>query len=128
MLCLRSEIARFKIKTCVLIPDYFRTEIISPRNYVHGERNIPDYEEGNKWADDSRSTMHMNQPGDPAVAAKKIVDAVRSEGEAEGKELPEVLLLGEDCVEAARKRCKYMLAMCDEWEEFANCAKKPGEV
>ena len=119
VLCLKDEIAPFNIKTCTLVIGHFRTEIISPEKLVLGKRDIPDYEAANKIAEGFVRNQHSNQPGDPVAAAVRIVDAVRSEGTAHGKEIPSVLPLGQDALDGIRKRCRAMLDVCSEWEAFA---------
>lgn len=110
----------------MLTPGHFRTEILSTKNCVYGDRNIPDYKAANEMCQNAVNSLHMNQPGDPKIAAIRIVDAVKSEGEANGKDLPSVLPMGEDALAAIRKRCKDMMAICDEWETFAKTTTNSG--
>ncbi len=120
MLCLKEEVAAFGIKTCMLIPGHFRTEILSPQKIVYGARDIPDYVEANKMCEAAVVSLHQKQLGDPKGAAVRIVDAVRSEGGAAGKELPSMLPLGQDAVDIVRKRCRATIEICDEWEAFSS--------
>jgi hypothetical protein len=62
-----------------------------------------------------RATMNK-QPGDPKKAAKVIADIVRGEGVAEGKETPDWLLLGKDCVGDVREKCHLVLKNAEVWE------------
>jgi hypothetical protein len=47
------------------------------------------------------------------------VDVVRGEGVAEGKEKPNWLLLGKDCVNDVREKCKLVLGNAELWEEVS---------
>lgn len=119
VLCLEKEVAPFGIKTCTVISGLFRTEIFGPRNMKYGAREIPAYAEGNKWSDSLVTQMYEHSPGDPAAGAARIVDAVKSEGTATGKEVPSFLILGQEALDAIRARCKAMLKICDEGESVA---------
>lgn len=104
----------------MLIPGHFRTEILSPQKIVYGARDILDYVEANKMCEAAVVSLHQKQLGDPKGAAVRIVDAVRSEGGAAGKELPSMLPLGQDAVDIVRKRCRATIEICDEWEAFSS--------
>jgi len=45
-----------------------------------------------------------------------MVDVVKGEGVAKGKELPDRLPLGRDCLESVREIYTKHLQLCDEWE------------
>lgn len=68
--------------------------------------------------------LDQNQPGDPYLGSVRIVDAVRSEGDAAGKELPFLLPLGQDAIDILRARSQMMLSTCNEWETFAQKTTK----
>ena len=43
--------------------------------------------------------MHGNEPGDSVKAGKVVVDLVRGEGAADGRELPTLIPLGPDTLD-----------------------------
>ena len=57
--------------------------------------------------------MHGTQPGDPDKAARAMIEAVFS------SEPPELLLLGEDAVEAFRAVLDAQRADIDAWESVS---------
>ncbi|KAG1874809.1 hypothetical protein F4604DRAFT_1680714 [Suillus subluteus] len=57
------------------------------------------------------------QPGDPMKAMKFVVDVVRGEGVAVGREWPLYLALGEDAERDIRNKCMMMLKHLDEWQD-----------
>jgi hypothetical protein len=86
----------------------FRTDILSP-----GRRKLP---EETGATSDYASTIATysnrlvnadgNQPGDPRLAAERIMDLARSEGWfGNVQEVPLRVFLGSDCFETVRARC-----------------------
>lgn len=60
---------------------------------------------------------HGKQPGDPQKGAEIVVDLVRGEGSAKGKEFPRFLLLGRDCYEQVKEKLEKALLVIEEWKE-----------
>ncbi|KAJ8582665.1 hypothetical protein M405DRAFT_749909, partial [Rhizopogon salebrosus TDB-379] len=60
---------------------------------------------------------HGKQPGDPMKAMKVVVDIVRGEGVAVGREWPLYLVLGEDAERDVRNKCTKILKHLDEWQD-----------
>lgn len=56
------------------------------------------------------------QPGDPAKLVKIILDLVRREGVAEGREIPLRLPLGADVYGDIKAKCEKTLKLLAEWE------------
>jgi hypothetical protein len=56
-----------------------------------------------------------NQPGDPVKLVEIILDIVRHEGAASGKEIPFRLPLGSDCYEDIKTKCEETLRLLDGW-------------
>ena len=55
---------------------------------------------------------------DPAKAMALLVDVVRGEGKAEGKEWPLYLPMGKAAEEAIRGKAEKMTRVLDEWGEI----------
>jgi len=78
---------------------------------------IDDYAELNNIVGGFVSQMNGNQPGDPKKAVKVMVDVIRGEGVAEGKEMPERLPLGPDILAKIKDKYTKYLEFCNEWED-----------
>lgn len=65
------------------------------------------------------ANMDGNQPGDPAKAAELVVDVVKGENRAAGREWPACLALGPDAVAVIRKKCEDTLRQLREWEDVS---------
>lgn len=111
---LSAELAPFNIRTLLVQPGSFRTEGI----YSHGwntNNPIPEYEPLRTRAHGVFASIPGNEKGDPDKASKAIVDIVRGEGVAKGREWPKYLMLGEDAEFAVRNKCAIMLDVLDKW-------------
>ena len=113
--CIKEEVGPFGIRCCLVTPGHYRTNIFAPTNIKFGSASIPDYAEHNKLYQAGVGAMHNNQPGDPRKATDFIVDVVRSEGKAKGKQLPGRLPVGDDGIASIRAKCEETLKICDEW-------------
>jgi hypothetical protein len=56
------------------------------------------------------------QPGDPLKGVKAIVDIVRAEDQAAGKEFPRQVVLGTDCYNEAKGQTEKIVARLEEWK------------
>lgn len=57
------------------------------------------------------------QPSDPVKAMTAIIDVVRGEGPAKGKDWPLWLVLGKDAEADLRENCEVRLKNLDEWKD-----------
>jgi hypothetical protein len=114
------ETASFGIRSMMVQPGYFRTDLFSTARLIFS-RTHPNkmYDDINKALLNELARMHGHQPGDPDRAAHRIIDVVKSEGMAAGKPFPKRLPLGEDTVRAMRAKCEETLRLCEEWEEVS---------
>lgn len=71
--------------------------------------------------------MNGNQPGDPQKAVTIMIDVVKSEGVAEGKELPARLPLGSDIFEKLIVKHTQGLEVLKEWGELIKGTDIEGE-
>jgi len=92
--------------------------------------HIEDYTPYRSAQIDFLRTLNGIQPGDPARAAKMVVDVVRKEGAFEGvpsgsgdqedvgtRMLPNLLVLGSDAQRDVRNKCTRVMQGIDDWEE-----------
>lgn len=113
---LALEVAPFNIRVMIVAPGASRTENIFINKFDTWTNPIPDYDDvradAPKWA-----ASHGKQPGDPMKAMKVVVDIVRGEGVAVGREWPLYLVLGEDAERDVRNKCTKILKHLDEWQD-----------
>jgi hypothetical protein len=67
--------------------------------------------------------MDGNQPGDTEKAVRIIIDVVKGEGVAAGKEQPERLPIGKDALDGMKKQYTEGLKICQDWEAIVNCTE-----
>ncbi|KAJ5930803.1 hypothetical protein N7466_006296 [Penicillium verhagenii] len=116
-----AEGAPFGIRTCMLIPGFFRTKVWTPGNIFYRAPNpLPEYAEINKGLHTFCIDGDGKQPGDPRKAADVILDAVKGQGLCAGRELPPFLPLGPDGVQIIRENLEGRLKVVKEWEEVAS--------
>ncbi|KAL4877882.1 hypothetical protein BJY04DRAFT_209612 [Aspergillus karnatakaensis] len=119
---LSLEVSPFGIKTLLIEPGQFRTSLLSstkPGNTFHApSSSIPEYDAVVQPVFEPFRAVAGKQRGDPVKAVNRIIDVVKGEGEAEGREWPGELVLGEDAVGAVRGKCEQTLKQLGEWEGF----------
>lgn len=114
---LAFELAPFNIRVLIVEPGAFRTENIYSNKFDSWTNPIPDYDEARAGALARHEAIPGTQPGDPMKAMRFVVDVVRGEGVAAGREWPSYLVLGEDAERDVRKKCMMMLKHLDEWQD-----------
>ena len=63
------------------------------------------------------SSVPGTQLGDPDKAMEAVVDVVRGEGVAKGRQFPRYLILGEDAEQDVRIKSHKILNALDEWKD-----------
>lgn len=88
---------------------------------VKSEGGIPDYAATRNSVIAWMNAQSGTQPGDPATAARAILDVVRSEGAAANKRdtFPDMgmLALGSDAEKNIREKCERVMRNLDEWQD-----------
>lgn len=117
--CLKKETSAFGIRSLIFEPAYYRTKVYAENNFRYEplRSHLSDYKELHEGMVNGAKGLDGNQPGDPAKGMELIVDVVRNEGCAVGKEVPLRLPLGQVGVEQLRNKCLATLKMLEEWEE-----------
>ncbi|MFB9833634.1 oxidoreductase [Actinoallomurus acaciae] len=116
---LAAEVAPFGVKVVIVEPGAFRTD------WQGSSMRIPpvgpDYEETvgaiNRYRRDNDGT----QPGDPARAAKIIIDVVGAD------DPPRRLLLGEGALTLAREAAQMRAAETERWADVSRSADYPAD-
>lgn len=78
---------------------------------------IPDYADFSKALLHGLSQEDQNQRGDPVKLVEIIVDLVRREGIAAGREIPFRLPLGLDVYDDMKAKCEETLKLLEEWKD-----------
>ncbi|KAJ4487680.1 hypothetical protein J3R30DRAFT_833867 [Lentinula aciculospora] len=111
---LATEIAPFSIRVLIVQPSSFRTENMLTYPY-HNDKRIPDYDVLREKALAGAGSLHGKQPGDPVKAVELIVDVVRGEGKAQGRNFPRYLPLGSNAGQAIKEKTEMMKSVLEEW-------------
>eukprot|EP00127_Corallochytrium_limacisporum_P000232 Clim_evm49s7 gene=Clim_evmTU49s7 len=118
---LRDELKPLGITATVIEPGFFRTGFLDKGQKVESAVRIKAYEdsrvgEGRK----ALAAAARRQPGSTEKAAIVIVDILTHTGCGAGRDVPQRIVLGADCVETIRRKCQSTLNLVDEWETVAN--------
>ena len=113
---LAVELAPLNIRVLIVEPGSFRTEGIYT-NPFDVSNPIPDYEEQRADSLMTYNALDGKQAGDPVKAMNAVVDVVRGEGVAAGREWPLYLVLGKDAEKDVRGKCARMIEHLDEWSD-----------
>ncbi|OSX63704.1 hypothetical protein POSPLADRAFT_1069886 [Postia placenta MAD-698-R-SB12] len=113
-----SELKPFGVRVLIACFGGFRTEgiHIAP---VTVDNPAPGLDDFRQKAIHSFDGAWERAPGDPDKAMEVLVDAVRGEGKAKGRDLPLYLFIGGPTYTATREHCRMLLKSMDEWEDVA---------
>ena len=114
---LRHETSQFGIKTLLIEPGRFRTNLLSSNKMKAARSTIPDYAEFSNGLIEYLAREDNAQPGNPVTLVEIILDLVRQEGVAAGKEMPFRLPLGVDVYDDMKQKCEETLGMLEEWRD-----------
>ena len=104
---LAEEIAPFGIRTMLVEPGFFRTELLTDLSTVWPEPSIDDYAEKTRVTVAGWKKMNGLQGGDPAKLAKALIQLARQ------AEPPRRWPAGADAVETFEKKAKELLAQAN---------------
>jgi len=116
---LASEVAPFGVKVVIVEPGAFRTDWQGSSMELHAVG--ADYDETVGAMNRYRAEHSDNQPGDPARAAKVIIDVVDHD------DPPRRLLLGAQAVTLALDAGEARQEETRKWAEFSRAADFPAE-
>jgi len=104
---LTPEVAPFGIRTMLVEPGFFRTELLTEESTNYPEPSIDDYAERTKQTVTAWKGMNGKQGGDPAKLAKALVQLASQD------EPPLRWVAGADAVQVVEQKAKDMLAQVD---------------
>jgi NAD(P)-dependent dehydrogenase (short-subunit alcohol dehydrogenase family) len=110
---LTPEVAPFGIRTMVVEPGFFRTELLTPESTNYAEPSIDDYAERTEQTVAVWKSMNGQQGGDPAKLAEALV---RLAGQDEP---PLRFVAGADAIATVEQKAKDLLAQADAYRELS---------
>ena len=111
---LTPEVAPFGIRTMLVEPGFFRTELLTPESTNYAEPTIEDYAEKTRQTVAAWSGMNGLQGGDPAKLAKALVQLASQD------EPPLRWAAGADAVEDLEQKARRLLAQADAYRELSS--------
>jgi NAD(P)-dependent dehydrogenase (short-subunit alcohol dehydrogenase family) len=111
---LRFEVEPFGIRTTIVEPGFFRTELLTNESTAYAELSIDDYAERTAQTRPAWEAMSGKQGGDPAKLAKALVMVVDQE------EPPLRWVAGADAVATVEQKASELLAQVDAYRDLSS--------
>jgi len=111
---LTPEVAPFGIRTMLVEPGFFRTELLSPESTRYAESSIDDYAERTEQTVAAWKGMNGKQGGDPIKLAKALVQLASQD------EPPLRFAAGADAMESVETKARGLLAQVDAYRELSS--------
>jgi NAD(P)-dependent dehydrogenase (short-subunit alcohol dehydrogenase family) len=111
---LTPEVAPFGIRTMLVEPGFFRTELLTEESTNYPQPTIDDYAEKTRQTVTAWKGMNGLQGGDPAKLAKALVQLASQD------EPPLRWAAGADAVETFEQKAKDLLAQADAYRELSS--------
>ncbi len=111
---LTPEVAPFGIRTMLVEPGFFRTELLTPESTSYAQPAIDDYIERTKQTVAAWSGMDGQQGGDPAKLAAALVELVDS------SEPPLRWAAGADAVQTLEQKARTLLDQAGAHRELSS--------
>jgi NAD(P)-dependent dehydrogenase (short-subunit alcohol dehydrogenase family) len=110
---LTPEIAPFGVRTTIVEPGFFRTELLQPASTTYAELSIEDYAQRSAETEAAWQGMNGQQAGDPAKLAQALITI------ADQDEPPLRWVAGADAVAAVEQKANDLLAQVDAYRELS---------
>ena len=111
---LTPELAPFGIRTMLVEPGFFRTELLTPESTSYAEPSIEDYIERTKQTVTAWSGMNGQQGGDPAKLAEALIQLIDT------GEPPLRWAAGADAVQTLEQKARTLLDQADAYRELSS--------
>lgn len=111
---LTPEVAPFGIRTMLVEPGFFRTELLTPESTNFAESTIDDYAERTKQTVAAWKGMNGLQGGDPAKLAEALVHLAGQD------EPPLRFAAGADAVATVEQKARVLLKQADAYRELSS--------
>jgi NAD(P)-dependent dehydrogenase (short-subunit alcohol dehydrogenase family) len=113
MEALTPEVAPFGIKTMLVEPGFFRTELLTPQSTQYAEPSIADYADRTRQTIEAWQGIDGKQGGDPAKLANALVELAALE------EPPMRFAAGADAVATFEQKANQLLAQAEAHRELS---------
>ena len=111
---LAPEVAPFGIRTMLVEPGFFRTELLTPESTKYAASSIEDYAERTEQTVTAWKAMNGQQGGDPAKLADALVYLAGQE------EPPLRFAAGADAVAAFERRANNLLGQANAYRDLSS--------
>jgi len=111
---LQTEVEQFGIKTTIVNPGFFRTELLTEESTKYAENTIDDYDEGRRQQLQFWKGANGQQSGDPAKLAEALLTIVNEE------KPPLRFLAGADAVGTAEQVIKTLTEQTDSYRGLSS--------
>jgi NAD(P)-dependent dehydrogenase (short-subunit alcohol dehydrogenase family) len=111
---LAPEVAPFGIRTMLVEPGFFRTELLTPESTKYAESSIADYAERTEQTVTAWKSMNGQQGGDPAKLADALVQLAAQD------QPPLRFPAGADAVTTFENRARLLLEQADAHRELSS--------
>ena len=111
---LTPEVAPFGIRTMLVEPGFFRTELLSPGSTRYAESSIDDYAERTEQTVAAWKEMDGKQGGDPVKLAKALVQLASQD------EPPLRFAAGVDAMQSVETKARNLLAQVDAYRDLSS--------
>jgi NAD(P)-dependent dehydrogenase (short-subunit alcohol dehydrogenase family) len=111
---LAPEVAPFGIRTMLVEPGFFRTELLTPESTTYAQPSIEDYVERTTQTVAAWKAMNGQQGGDPAKLATALVQLAGQD------EPPARWVAGADAIATVEHKARDLLAQADAYRELSS--------
>jgi NAD(P)-dependent dehydrogenase (short-subunit alcohol dehydrogenase family) len=111
---LAPEVAPFGIRTMVVEPGFFRTDLLTAESTKYAEPSIEDYAKRTQETVSAWNGMNGKQGGDPVKLAAALVKLASQD------EPPVRWVAGADAVDTVEQKGKDLIAQADAYREVSS--------
>ena len=111
---LAPEVAPFGIRTMVVEPGFFRTDLLTPESTTYAEPSIEDYAQRTTQTVANWTSMNGKQGGDPAKLADALIKLVSQD------EPPVRWVAGADAVQTVENKGRDLIAQADAYRDLSS--------
>jgi NAD(P)-dependent dehydrogenase (short-subunit alcohol dehydrogenase family) len=111
---LTPEVAPYGIRTMLVEPGFFRTDLLTPESTSYAEPAIDDYAERTRQTVTAWNSMNGRQGGDPAKLATALIQLVGSD------EPPLRWAAGADAIDVLERKAKTLLEQAGAHRELSS--------
>jgi NAD(P)-dependent dehydrogenase (short-subunit alcohol dehydrogenase family) len=111
---LTPEVEPFGIRTMLVEPGFFRTELLTPESATYAEPSIDDYAERTAQTVAAWNGMNGQQAGDPTKLAAALLKVTQLE------DPPRRWVAGADAVDTVEQKARTLLVEVDAYRELSS--------